>query len=161
MPFTPFHWGPNLWIGLLLFRFINFGAFFIASVVIDIEPFCALVFNLHYPLHGFFHSFLGATIVAAVLSAVLYRFKSAMNRVLKPFKLSQDSSYGVILFSCLLGVYFHIFLDSFLYPDIKPFFPLIFNPFYGLMLASLLYVFCAVSFFIGGLYYVTRWNQGK
>lgn len=161
MPFTPFHWGPSSWVGLLLFRFINFGAFLVASVIIDVEPFCVLVFNLHYPLHGFLHSFLGGTIAAVLFSMVAYRSQPLTNRVLKPFRLAQDSTYGVILFSCLLGVYFHIFLDSFLYTDIRPFFPLSVNPFYGWVSLPLMYLFCAASFFIGGLFYAMKWNQGK
>ncbi len=24
MPFTPFHWGPSSWIGLILFKIFNF-----------------------------------------------------------------------------------------------------------------------------------------
>ncbi len=161
MPFTPFHWGPSSWLGLLLFRFINLGGFLVASVIVDIEPFCVLVFNLNYPLHGFFHSFLGGTIAAMVLSGVFYRFRAVINKILTPLKLAQESSYRVILFSCFIGVYFHIFLDSFLYTDIKPFFPLAGNPFYGLISFPLMYLFCAVSFLVGGLLYAMRWNAGK
>lgn len=161
MPFTPFHWGPSSWLGLLLFRFINIGAFLVASVVIDIEPFCVLVFNLNYPLHGFLHSFVGGTIAAAVLSVAYYHFREVINKLLNPIKLAQKSSYGVILFSCLAGVYFHVFLDSFLYTDIRPFFPLTINPFYGLISFPIMYSFCAVSFLVGGLLYVMKWNEGK
>jgi len=161
MPFTPFHWGPSSWIGLLCFRFINLFAFLLGSVIVDIEPFLVLVFNLNYPLHGFFHSFLGGTIAALLLSGVLFRFRDAMNKLMGFFKLAQESSYKTILFSCLLGVYFHIFLDSFLYTDIKPFFPLTINPFYGLISFSFLYLLCGVSFLLGILLYGVKISRGK
>lgn len=161
MPFTPFHWGPSSWLGLLFFRFINVGAFLAASVIVDIEPFCVLVFNLEYPLHSFLHSYLGSTIIATLFSLVYYRLRHQINKVLKFFRIAQDSSLPVIFFSCLLGVYFHIFLDSFLYTDIKPFFPLTMNPQYGLISSPLMYLFCSTSFLIGGLFYVTMLSKGK
>lgn len=68
MPFTPFHFGPGLLIGLV-FSFIDFPTFLIASLIVDIEPFLVLFFNFNYSLHGFFHSFLGGTIIALILNS--------------------------------------------------------------------------------------------
>jgi len=62
MPFTPYHLGPSSWIGLILFKILDFPTLLVASVVIDIEPFCVFVFNAPWPLHGFLHSFLGGSI---------------------------------------------------------------------------------------------------
>lgn len=161
MPFTPFHWGPSSWVGLLCFRFISLFAFLVGSVIVDVEPLLVLVFNLNYPLHGFFHSFLGGTIAAILLSGVLYRFRAAINKLMRFFKLAQESSYKTILFSCLLGVYFHIFLDSFLYTDIKPFFPLTTNPFYALISLPVIYLLCGASFLLGILLYGVKISRGK
>ena len=36
MPFTPFHFGPGLIVGLLLLSFIDFATFLIASVIVDV-----------------------------------------------------------------------------------------------------------------------------
>lgn len=161
MPFTPFHWGPSSWIGLLCFRYLNLAAFLIASVIVDVEPFCVLVFNLNYPLHGFLHSFLGGTIVAVILSVILYRLRDPVNQIMNTVKLSQNSSFRIILFSCLLGVYFHVFLDAFLYTDIKPFYPTQINPLYGWVHSQLMYLFCGASFLLGGLLYAVRRSNGK
>ena len=64
MPVTPLHLGPSLWIGLILFKFLDFMSFLLASVIVDVEPFLVMFFGLRYPLHGFFHSFVGGSIVA-------------------------------------------------------------------------------------------------
>ncbi|NOQ38614.1 hypothetical protein GQ472_07065, partial [archaeon] len=64
MPFTPFHLGPALFLGLVFFRYLNLPAFLIANVIVDVEPFVVLLFGLDYPLHGFFHSFLGGSLIA-------------------------------------------------------------------------------------------------
>ena len=51
MPFTPYHLGPGLFFGLLLFRYLDFPAFLIANIVVDVEPFLVLAFGLHQFLH--------------------------------------------------------------------------------------------------------------
>ena len=154
MPFTPFHWGPSSWIGLLLVRFINLPAFLIASVIIDIEPFFVLTLSLNYPLHGYLHTYLVGTLVAIILSLILRRLVNITNRIAVTFKVPHMSSFRVILISCLLGVYFHIFLDSFLYEDIKPFYPFSLNPFYGLVSFGFMYAFCGFSLLLGLLLYM-------
>lgn len=50
MPFTPYHLGHGSLIGLSLFRIFDFPALLTASVIVDIEPFSVLFFNLNYPL---------------------------------------------------------------------------------------------------------------
>jgi endonuclease YncB( thermonuclease family)/membrane-bound metal-dependent hydrolase YbcI (DUF457 family) len=156
MPYTPFHWGPSSWLGLLLFRYLNFAAFLMASVIIDIEPFCVLVFKLNYPLHGYLHSYFGSSLIAIVLSVILVPSLKLINKVMRWAGLDQQSSYKTILISCLLGVYSHVFLDSFLYTDIKPFLPFAANPFYKLISSSAMYLFCSVSFLVGGIIYVLK-----
>ena len=51
MPFTPYHLGPGLFVGLLFLSFIDFPTFLVASVIVDVEPFMVLALNLNYPLH--------------------------------------------------------------------------------------------------------------
>ena len=46
MPFTPFHLGPGLLLGLLLLSYVDLPTFLLASVIVDVEPFLALYFNL-------------------------------------------------------------------------------------------------------------------
>ncbi len=161
MPLTPFHWGPSSWIGLALFKILDFPALMMASVVVDIEPFCVLLFNLNYPLHGFFHSVLGGSILAILTAVVLYFLQGKIKKIMAVFKLAQDSSFKKILVTSFFGVYFHILLDSFLYSEIKPFYPLEINPFLGLFSVSQIYLFCALSFLVGILLYLIKLARSK
>ncbi len=129
MPFTPFHLGPALLFGLLLFSYLNFPAFLVGNVIVDIEPFLVLSMGLRYPLHGFFHTYLGGTIIGIATGVGIYFLRNWLNKILAEFKVQQESSFAKILYTSLLGVYFHIFLDSFLYEEMKPFYPLTSNPF--------------------------------
>ena len=156
MPFTPFHWGPSYWIGLILFKIFDFPALLAASVIVDIEPFCVLFFNLDYPLHGFFHSFLGGSILAVLTAIILYLLRDKIKKIMAIFKLAQDSSFKKILWTSFFGVYFHLLLDSFLYKEMKLFYPFEGNPFFGLFSLQQIYLFCSLSFLIGILFYLVR-----
>jgi len=156
MPFMPFHWGPSSWIGLLLFKIFDFPTLLIASVIVDIEPFFIFVFNQPWHLHGFLHSFLGGSIIAFFTAIILYLSRTKIKKVMTFFKLAQTSSFKKILWTSFFGVYFHILLDSFLYTDIKPLYPLENNPFLDLFSSQQVYLFCGLSFLIGILFYLIR-----
>ncbi len=157
MPFTPFHLGPGLLFGLILFRYLDFPAFLIANVVVDVEPFLVLVFGLQYPLHCFFHSLLGASLVALVLAAALPRMSSYYEPLLSQSRLSQRLPKGRTLLASLLGVYSHVLLDSLLYADIRPFFPFDANPFLrSQFITGAVYDFCVASFLLGAALYLSR-----
>ena len=154
MPFTPFHLGPGSWIGLVLFKIFDFPTLLIASIVVDIEPFCILSFNLNYPVHGFFHSFLGGSILAVLTAVILNLLKNRIKKIMAFFKLVQESSFRKILWTSFFGVYFHIVLDSFLYKEMKIFYPFEGNPFFGLFSFYQVYLFCSLSFLVGLLFYL-------
>jgi len=156
MPFTPFHWGPSSWIGLLLFKIFDFPTLLVASVIVDIEPFCVFVFNAPWPLHGFLHSFLGGSIAAILTAIILYLLRKPIKKVMTILKLSQDSSFKKILWTSFFGVYFHLLLDSFLYREMNPFYPLETNPFFGLFSYQQIYLFCSLSFLVGISFYLIR-----
>ena len=158
MPFTPYHLGPALFIGLLFLDFIDFPTFLVVSVIVDVEPFLVLAFNLNYPLHGFFHSLLGGTILAVPLALVMYKIRDKLSPVMSFFKLEQKISFKRILAASLVGVYIHILLDSRMYTDIKPFFPSSYNPLLttGVLAGLDSYVFCICSFFGAAIIYAIR-----
>jgi membrane-bound metal-dependent hydrolase YbcI (DUF457 family) len=158
VPFTPFHLGPALLFGLMLFAFLDLPTFLIANVLPDIEPFCVRFFDVSgYPLHGFFHSYLGASILALLLTAIVYPLRSSLTRIMEVFRVSQAYSFKKILFTSLVGVYFHVFLDSFLYSEMAPFYPFQGNPFFGTLSVydsySVVYGFCSIAFVLGIITY--------
>jgi len=163
MPFTPFHFGPGLLISLTFLSFIDILTFLIASVIIDIEPFLVLVFDLNYPLHGFLHSFLGGTFIAIPLAVITYKIRGYFSSLLSFLKVEQKFSFNKILVSSIIGIYIHILLDSPIYLDIQPFFPFEFNPFYSNTLWPGLYIYliCAWCFVGAILVYIIRLLQYK
>jgi len=145
MPFTPLHWGPGLLIGLLAFPWLDLPCLLIASVIVDVEP-LVLMMQGAPVLHAFFHTHLGATIAGLALSPIVYVSKGLLQALLRFFGLEQSTSSLKIVVTSLIGTNFHVFLDSFLYPEMHPLFPLVGNPFYGMLTSSQIYLFCIVGF---------------
>jgi hypothetical protein len=155
MPFTPYHLGPGLLVGLLFISFIDLPTFLVASVIVDLEPFLILAFNLDYPLHGFFHSLIGGTLVAVSLSFAMYRIRDKLTPLLSFFRLEQKVSFKRILVAALSGIYIHILLDSRIYTDIQPLYPSTYNPFFAGTFAGLgISLFCVWSFLGAAIIYI-------
>jgi membrane-bound metal-dependent hydrolase YbcI (DUF457 family) len=149
MPFTPYHLGPALLIGVLFIPFCDFSTIFIASVILDLEPLAILLLNLPLPLHGFFHTYVGATIIAGILAFSIWPFRNYLNAIVSLFGIHQVSTLRTIIPASIIGTYTHIFLDSFVYAEMNPLYPLIGNPFFELVSSQSVYSLCVFSGFLG------------
>ena len=146
MPFTPYHFGPSACVSLPLARYIDVPVFVFANVIVDIEPLSVMVFGLNYPLHGYCHTFLIGCLVGILWAGIAYAGRNIIQKAMKLLQLSYTAIFGKMLISAILGVWFHVILDSMIYSDIKPFYPFKFNPMRGIVTASSLYMICAISF---------------
>ncbi|WP_136419090.1 metal-dependent hydrolase [Herbaspirillum sp. ST 5-3] len=157
MPFTPFHFGPGAALHSAAPKRISFLAFCSANVLIDVEPLYYLLSD-QYPVHRFFHTYIGATLVgigAFVLFAVA-RAAAARIRLPNPFRWQQLRLQAVAV-GAGLGVYSHVFLDSFMHPDIKPLAPFSdANPLWKAIPVDVLYWFCVTAGAIGLVVIVLR-----
>jgi len=161
VPFTPFHLGPALLFGLALSAAFDLPTFLVASVILDIEPFYVMYFDVTgYPLHGFFHSYLGSSSLAVLVTAVVYLLRNSLDRIMMVFRISQKPSFKQILFTSFVGVYSHVFLDSFLYGEMMPFYPLQSNPCINVLSAygsyTVVYGFCSITGFFGIVLYIYK-----
>ncbi|MFW9956308.1 MAG: hypothetical protein ACFFD3_17330 [Candidatus Thorarchaeota archaeon] len=46
MPFTPYHFGPALLIGVVLLPVVDLSTIIVASVVLDLEPLAVLLYGI-------------------------------------------------------------------------------------------------------------------
>lgn len=154
MPFTPFHFGPGAAISLPLNRYLDIPAFLLANVAVDIEPLMVMLFRLSYPLHGYAHSFLGAALVCVISGFVLYGFRGFVIECMdRFFKKGYEATRTKLVLSSVLGGWFHVFLDSMIYHDIMPFYPIKANPFLGMVGLGSVYIICALSFIPAAVFY--------
>src|SRR4030067_1435716 len=87
MPFTPFHLGPALCLGIPLRKYIHAPTFILANVIWDIEPLLVLIMGLNYPLHGYLHTFIAAVGVGVAFGFVMFLLERFMHPVYAKFSL--------------------------------------------------------------------------
>jgi len=157
MPFTPFHVGPALLI-FGVFAFLDPIALIYGSILVDLEPIFIVFFLRAGALHGPVHSIVGVILLLPVVFAV-----TLITRRLFPFvdslfvSKSKKFTYKTTVLSVLIGVYSHITLDSFLYPELNLLWPLPYwNPLLYRISGVLVYDFCIVAFVIGLLLFLLR-----
>jgi len=162
LPFAPFHLGPALLLGLALSFAFDLPTLLIASTIPDLEPLAALYLHISgYPLHGFFHSYLGSSILVVLTVLIAYSLRDVFSSIMIAFQVrSKKPSFDKILFTSFLGVYSHVFLDSFLYSEMMPFYPLQGNPLIDALSAygsyRVIYGLCGVAFLLAIVVYVCR-----
>ena len=156
MPFTPFHLGPALCLGLPLREYIHTPTFILANVILDIEPFLVLILGLEYPLHGYFHTFLLAFFVGIALGYTMQLLEGCLYPLYKMLLLEAYGKTGLrpFVLAGVLGTMLHVLLDSPLYSDIRPFYPLTANPLYNPALSIEVYSLCVWMGILGVVMYV-------
>jgi len=166
VPVTPFHLGPALLLGLIFFNYLDFPTFLIANVIVDIEPIIVVLLSFDHPLHGFLHSFLGGSVAAFILTFGMIKIRGSFDSILKSFRLDQESSFNRILVASLSGIYMHILLDSRMHLDIRPFYPLDYNPFLSrsILVGLEIDMICIWCFIGAAIVYVIKlflvWRKG-
>lgn len=157
MPFTLFHLGPALAIGLPLRKHLHSPTFIVGNLVLDIEPFMVIVLGLNYPLHAYLHTFLSALIVGLLLGFVMYKLEKPMQPLYKVTLLETDCRLRLksFLLAGVFGTTLHVLFDAVLYSEMAPFFPWTINPLIGIGLSTVqVYSFCIGLGIIGIVYYV-------
>lgn len=160
MPFTPFHLGPAAALKIVLPTSFSFTVFGFTQVLIDTEPLYYMTQGL-WPIHRVFHTYLGATGVAIVGSLV---GKPACEGVLRLWNWRLDAeqrkwleaepkiAWRAAVTGAFVGAYSHVFLDSIMHGDIRPFAPFSdYNGLLGVLSLSQLHWLCVGLGMIGGV----------
>ncbi|NQT08918.1 hydrolase, partial [Candidatus Bathyarchaeota archaeon] len=102
------------------------------------------------------HTFLFASLTGLALGYVMFSLDGFLHPVYRALRLVADGSQDrkAFLVTGVLGTAFHVLLDSPLYGDIRPLFPLALNPFYNPHLSYAVYTFCIWTGILGVVYYV-------
>ena len=121
----------------------------------DIEPFITLVFNLNYPPHGYLHTLIGAFAIGLVLSYLMYVSEEILSPLWRRLLLESEPCYNLRAFAIagVSGAILHVLMDSLLYSDIKPLYPIPINPLYNPGLTIIIYDTCIFLGILGLLYY--------
>jgi len=132
MPFTPLHLGPAIIFGYPLRRKIHWPTFIVANVLVDVEPllvFTGVLMAGGYPLHGYLHTFPASLVAGPALGYAMFRLDRLLGGLFERLHLVEGGVglRGYILGGAL-GWGLHLLLHSPLYTDMRPLYPLQFNP---------------------------------
>ena len=145
MPFTPYHFGPAALLALPAKKYIDIPTFVLANVAVDLEPLTVILLSVNYPLHGFCHTLLIGTAVGLLWGLFAYSIKDIFKRPMQLFQLPYKTSLLKMLLSGILGVWFHIIIDSTLYRDIRPLWPSHANPLFRIIRPFSVYLICEIA----------------
>ena len=164
MPFTPFHLGPALLICCTIKRRIHPLTIFVSSVIVDIEPLVVLVLSLRGPLHGYTHTLMFAIVGGSILGYVMFMLESALalSKKMLPSILRGETGVWECVTAGIIGIALHVLLDAPLYSDIRPLYPLDYNPLYGAVSPRVVYQLSIASGLIAIVYCLsTSWRRPK
>lgn len=142
-------------------RIIDLPVFLLANVVVDFEPLLVMVFRFDYPLHGYAHTFLFGGMLGILWGLAAFGLRGIIGRGMAAVKLQYEAGLIKGILSGVLGVWFHVLLDSPLYSDIRPFYPLPDNPLYGIFSVEAVYLFCALCFIPAAALYFAVTRKGS
>ncbi len=160
MPVTPLHFGPGAALKSLGPKHVSFILFAFTQIIIDLESIYYFLLD-DWPVHRFLHTYLGATVVLAIGIVIgrpacqwlLNKWNGKLSKKQKKrLYIAPKISMKSAIIGSTIGAYSHIFLDSIMHADIKPFSPFTdANGMYRLITLNQLDLFCLISGIVGVL----------
>jgi membrane-bound metal-dependent hydrolase YbcI (DUF457 family) len=157
IPFTPFHFDPGLLAKVVLPRHFWLTSFLAANVLVDVEVLFWL-WRGERAIHRLLHSYLGGVTIGIFAGVFMFSILRLL-RKFPPFESTSTHnptdggwSHHLIqsVIAGLIGGVSHVFLDSLMHRDIRPFWPFSdANGMLGVVGVGSLHVACAAAGFIG------------
>jgi len=123
MPFTPYHFGPSGFIGLVFRKCIDIPVFILANVIVDIEVLVIMLFNLGWPRHRYCHTFLIGAAVGALWGLAAWPLRNLFKKIMQLLRITYKTSLPKMLISGILGIWLHILIDGAYHFDVKILWP--------------------------------------
>lgn len=128
MPFTPYHFGPSGFIGLLFRRWIDVPVFIAANVLIDVEVLADQYIQPGWPVHQLwhFHTLLIGGLAGAFFGALIYYikpFRWMCRKFMSLIGFPGRTTLLSMILAGVLGAWLHVVIDSFYHYDVQIFWP--------------------------------------
>jgi len=123
MPFTPYHFGPSAFFGLVFRKWLDVPVFVLANVIVDLEVLVIMTFELGRPMHRYFHTLLIGAVVGIVWAMAAYPLRHTFKKVMRLLHIPYRTSLGKMIISGVLGVWLHVLIDGVYHHDVRVFWP--------------------------------------
>jgi hypothetical protein len=123
MPFTPYHFGPSGFIGLVFRKWIDIPVFVLANVIVDVEVLVVMGLRLGWPIHRYCHTLLVGAAVGALWGVAAYPLRHLFKKIMQIFRIPYKPHFWKMLVSGILGVWLHVLIDGAYHFDVRMFWP--------------------------------------
>jgi membrane-bound metal-dependent hydrolase YbcI (DUF457 family) len=123
MPFTPYHFGPSGFIGLVFGKWIDLPVFVLANVIVDVEVLVIMALGLGWPIHRYCHTLLIGAVVGALWGIAAYPLRHFFKKMMRVFYIPYKTGLRKMIVSGILGVWLHVLIDQAYHFDVKIFWP--------------------------------------
>ena len=149
--------GPGMMVKAAMGRRFSLITFGIAQVATDIEPLVHILRG-DRAVHGFCHTYVGAAVVGSLVFTI---DRPARSMILRSWRgagapawaRGQDTlTWGAAASGAFIGTFSHVFLDSLMHADTRPFAPFTAaNPLLHLVSVGAIYLFCVATGALGAV----------
>jgi membrane-bound metal-dependent hydrolase YbcI (DUF457 family) len=123
MPFTPYHFGPSGFIGLVFRKWIDIPVFVLANVIVDVEVLVIMIFGLGWPVHRYCHTLLIGAIAGALWGVAAYPLRGLLKVIMRLIHIPYQSGLRKMIVSGILGAWLHVVIDGAYHSDVRVFWP--------------------------------------
>jgi hypothetical protein len=123
MPFTPYHFGPSGFVGLVFRKWIDVPVFVLANVIVDVEVLVISLWGLGWPAHRYCHTLLIGGAVGALWGAAAYPVRGLLRKAMRLLHVPYQTSLRKMVVSGILGVWLHVLIDGLYHFDVRVFWP--------------------------------------
>lgn len=124
MPFTPYHFGPSGFIGLVFRKWLDVPVFILANVIVDIEVLVTMILGLGAPHHRYCHTLVGGAAVGLLWGVTAYPLRGLFKAVMRTLRVPYRPSLLKMVFSGILGAWLHVLIDGAYHPNVNVFWPI-------------------------------------
>lgn len=144
MPFTPYHFGPSGFIGLVLRKWLDIPVFVLANVIVDLEVLVINFLGVGWPIHRYVHTLLIGAAAGILWATVAWPLRNLFKMIMQTLRIPYQTSFLKMLVSGVLGVWLHVVIDSIYHWDVRVFWPSKVKPLYKLITGQQVEAICLV-----------------
>jgi len=146
MPFTPYHFGPSVFVGLALRRWLDIPVFVLANVIVDIEVLVIGALRLGWHRHRYAHTLLIGACFGIIWAVAAYPAHPLFEKLMQVLHIPYETNFWKMLASGILGVWFHVLIDGIYHWDIPMFWPSKAKPLFNIIPHDWVKPICVVFF---------------
>jgi membrane-bound metal-dependent hydrolase YbcI (DUF457 family) len=153
MPFTPYHFGPSAFVGLIFRKWLDIPVFVLANVIVDIEVLVVGLLGLGLPTHRYLHTFLLGMVIGAVWGIAAYPLRRLFEKIMRILHIPYQTGFWKMVISGVLGVWLHVGIDAIYHWEVQAFWPSRIKPLWHLISQRQVKAICVASFVAAAIAY--------